>query len=213
MLRAEPVATPAIGEPSKSLRLHGVLERLWEGIGLSVVWVLGCLPVVTAGSSTVALFRVVAQRGQGDFRPVAQAFWDEFKQAPLARAAVTVVTLLALLGVAQTLLAGITRPDPVSATVLQAAALVGVGVVLGAVVTALPLHAEHGGTFIQTLRLSVAVGLGRPLTMMLAVLLTIAVVTVTVLVPPLLLVAGWTWSSLLSALSRSAVKRLGGVSR
>lgn len=194
-----------------ALRLHGVLERCWEGIGLSLLWVLGCLPVVTAGTSTLALFRVIAQRRRGDYQPVAQAFWCEFKHAPVARAALTVVTFLALLGVTQTLVAGITRSDPVTATLLQAAAFVGVGAVLGVGVTALPLHAEYARPFALTLRLSVGVALGRPVTTLLAVLLTIGMVAVTVLAPPLLLIVGWTWASLLSALSRSTVNRLGGI--
>lgn len=196
-----------------ALRLHGVLERSWEGVGLSLLWLLGCLPVVTAGSSTLALFQVVAQRRRGDYQSVTRAFWREFKQAPLARAALTMITLLALLGVTQTLVAGITRSDPVTATLLQAAALLGVGAVLGVVVTALPVHAEHRKPFLPTLRLSVAVALGRPLTTLLAVLLTMGMGAATVLFPPLLMIIGWTWASLLSAVSRSTVKRLSGVSR
>ena len=199
--------------PKGALRLHSVLERFSEGMGLSLLWMLGCLPVVTAGSSTLALYQVVAQRRRGDYQPVARAFWQEFKRAPLARAGLTMIILLALLGVAQTLVAGITRSDPVTATLLQAAALIGAVVLLGVIVTAPAVRAEHNGSSAQILRLSIAVALGRPLTTMLAVLVTVAMGAATVLVPPVLLILGWTWASLLSALSRSTVSRLSGVTR
>lgn len=200
-------ATGSVSLPG-AMRLHGILERFWECAGLSVLWLLGCLPIVTAGSSTVALFEVVAQRARGDYRPVSLAFWDEFRRAPLARAGVTVLTLFALFGVAQTLLFGLTVAAPLPAVVLQTAALGGMAAVLGAVVTALPTRAECGGTLRQTLRLAAVVGLGRPLTTLLAVLVTVALVVGTVLAPPVLLLLGWGWARLLTALSATARRRL-----
>ncbi|MGO1972852.1 MAG: DUF624 domain-containing protein [Propionibacteriaceae bacterium] len=204
-VRAEPL--------TGSLRLHGLVERFWEGVGLSLLWVVGCLPVVTAGTSTLALYHVVAQRRRGDIRPVTAAFWAEFRRAPLARAAVTVVTLLALAGAFLTLVLGITVADPVVATAFQAAGLIGLAVVLGAVVTALPMQAERPGGLLGTLRLAAAVGLGRPLATTAAVLLTVAVGVGAVLFPPLLLVLGWGWAALVTALVESSVRRLGGATR
>lgn len=67
-----------------TLRLYGVLERFWECVGLNALWVLGCLPVITAGGSTVALFEVIGQRRRGESRPIAPAYWAAFKRAPLA---------------------------------------------------------------------------------------------------------------------------------
>lgn len=201
-------------EPLKgSLRLHGLLERFWEAAGLSLLWAMGCLPVVTAGASTLALYQVVGQRRRGDLRPVAPAFWAEFKRVPLARAAVTVVTALALAGAALTLLVGITVADPVVATVLQAAGLIGLAAVLGTLVTALPVQAARPGRFLPTLRIAAVVALGRPLTTMAAVVLTVAVVVGTVLCPPLLLVLGWAWAALVTALVESSLRRLGEVAR
>lgn len=196
-----------------TMRLYGLLERFWECAGLSVLWLLGCLPIITAGSSTVALFEVVAQRAKGDFRPVPQAFWDGFRRAPLARAGVTAVVLLALFGMVQTLLFGLTVADPVTATALQAVALGGLAAVMGAVVTALPTWAACGGRLRQTLRLAAAVGLGRPLTTLAAVLVTVALAVGTVLAPPVLLLLGWGWARLLTALSGTARRRLVGTTR
>src|SRR5690625_5698594 len=80
-------------------RLYARLEQLWECAGLTTLWVAACVPVITAGSSTLALLRVVAERREGIYRPVVRAFWDELVRAPLARAAATVATLLAAVGV------------------------------------------------------------------------------------------------------------------
>ena len=201
-----------------ALRIYRVLERFWECVGLSLLWALGCLPLVTAGASTAALFAVVGQRIQGDYRPVFRSFWGEFRRAPLARAAVTVVVLLALFGATQILLAGMGMADPVRAMVIQAVALSGFAAVLGTLVTALPLRAgqiwsgrvstDRGGSGLATLRLAVAVGLGRPLTTLAAALLTAAAMVAVILSPPLLLVLGWVWARLVTALHESAWRSL-----
>lgn len=206
-------ATAASEPVTGILRIHAVLERFWEAVGISVLWLLGCLPVLTVGTSTMALFQVVNQRRAGDYRPVTQAFWQEFKRAPLMRAGVSAIVLLALFGVLQTVVAGLTLPDPTVSTLVQAAGLVGAVAVLGAITAALPLHAEFGGSLTATLRLAVAVGLGRMWTTLIATFLTVAVVIAVWLAPPLVLIAGWVWARLLIALSRSAVHRLRGVGR
>lgn len=194
-----------------SLRLHALVERFWEIGCLSVLWAVGCIPLLTAGASTRALFEVVAQRRRGDARPVARAFLAEFTRAPLIRALVTVLTLLALVGSLSVLALGIRLADPVLATASQAAGLAGLAVVSGAVVITLPLRADRPDeTFGETLRTGFLIGLGRPLTTVAAVLLTGAALVATVLFPPLLLVAGWAWAALVTALVHSSVRRLGG---
>lgn len=188
------------------LRLYGVLERFWECVGLSVLWVLGCLPVLTAGSSTVALFEVVGERRRGEYRPIFAAYWTAFKRAPLARAGITVVVLLALLGAAQTLATGMALRDATLALVLQAAGLLGLVAVGGTVVTALPVRAEPvDRSLMATLRIAGAAGLGRPMTTLAALMLTVAVVVGVVLAPPLLLVVGWVWATLVTSLSTSVL--------
>jgi len=201
-------ATAAPERGSGILRIHDLLTRFWEAVGISLLWLLGCLPVLTVASSTMALFQVVQQRRTGDYRPVRQAFWQEFKRAPLARAGLSAIVLLALFGVLQTIVAGLTLTDPTMSTLVQAAGLIGAVAVLGTITAALPLRAEFGGSLPATLRLAVAVGLGRMWTMLIATLLTVAVAVAVWLAPPLVLVAGWVWARLLIALSRSAVHRL-----
>lgn len=190
------------------LRLYGVLERFWECVGLNALWVLGCLPVLTAGSSTLALLDVVGQRRRGEYRPVLRAYWQAFRRAPLARAGITLVVLFALLGAAQTLTAGMAVLDPTVATVLQVAGLLGLLAVGGALVTALPLRAQPDErTLLASLRVAGAAGLGRPMTTAAALMLTVAMVAAVVLAPPLLLVLGWVWASLLTSLSASVFQR------
>lgn len=189
------------------LRLHGVLERFWECVGLNTLWVLGCLPVLTAGSSTVALFEVVGQRRRGEYRPVARAYWTAFRPAPLARAGITMVLLLALLGAARTLTTGMALRDATLAVVLQTAGLLGLLAVGGAVVTTLPLRAQpEGRSLLASLRIAGAAGLGRPMTTLAALMLTVAMVAAVILVPPLLLVLGWVWASLVTSLSASVLQ-------
>lgn len=196
-------------EPARgTLRLYGVLERFWECVGLNALWVLGCVPVLTAGSSTLALFEVVEQRRRGEYRPIAAAYWKAFKRAPLVRAGITVVILLALLGAAQTLTAGMALLDSGMAIIFQAAGLLGLAAVGGAVVTTLPLRAQSGDrSLLATLRLAGAAGLGRPMTTVAALTLTVAVVVGVVLAPPLLLVLGWVWATLVTSLSASVLQR------
>lgn len=200
---ARTATAPARG----TLRLYGVLERFWECVGLNTLWVLGCLPVLTAGSSTLALFEVVGQRRRGDYRPVAQAYWAAFRRAPLARAGITLVILLALLGAAQTLTTGMALRDATLAVVFQAAGLLGLLAVGGAVVTALPLRAQpEGRSLLVSLRIAGAAGLGRPMTTVAALMLTVAMVAGLILAPPLLLVLGWVWASLVTSLSASVLQ-------
>ncbi|WP_168211860.1 YesL family protein [Ruania zhangjianzhongii] len=184
-----------------------MLERFWECVGLNTLWVLGCLPVLTAGSSTVALFEVVGQRRRGEYRPIARAYWAGFRRAPLARAGITLVILLALLGAVQTLTTGMALRDATLAVVFQAAGLLGLLAVGGAVVTALPLRAQpEGRSLLASLRIAGAAGLGRPMTTVAALMLTVAVVVGVVLVPPLLLVLGWVWATLVTSLSASVLE-------
>lgn len=186
-------------------RLYARLEQLWECAGLTTLWVAACVPVITAGSSTLALLRVVAERREGIYRPVVRAFWDELVRAPLARAAATVATLLAAVGVAATLLFGLTATDAATATAVQAAALIAGVALLATIVTMLPLIARGEPGTVSTLWLSVLLWLRRPHTALAGAALTVAVGAGIVLAPPLALAMGWVWARLLIGLSHSAI--------
>lgn len=60
-----------------SPRWAAVLERLtsiWRAAGLTLLWCLSCLPVVTAGAATVALVAVARDDVRGRERPVFRSY-------------------------------------------------------------------------------------------------------------------------------------------
>lgn len=191
-------------------RLYDTLEKFWECIGLSVLWLIGALPVITTGGSTLALFRVIAERRDGNYRPVRHAFWAEFTRDLLPRAGATTLTLFAATGIVVTFATGLSAIDPTLATVLQSLALIGALALLGTLTTLLPLltstRSQGGG--LRTLRVATAIALYRPLTTVAAIGVTIAIGTAIVLLPPLLPVLAWTWARLLLDLHRTVMSGL-----
>lgn len=114
----------------------GFLEKTGQLIELSVLWLLGCLPVVTIGTSTEALYYAVmkaVRRGRGK---AASEFWHRCRE-DLGRSILVWLPLLAvgaLLGSDILILRGQQRPLHMGAvivlTVLLAALAVYVGPVL-----------------------------------------------------------------------------------
>lgn len=200
---------PFVGASSGRWRLYERLERLWEAAGLSALWALGCVPVLTAGSSTTALLRVVADRREGVYRPILRAFWDEFVREPLVRAAITTFTLLAGVLVADVLLTGLLATNSTTAIALQAAAFICGGALLGLTATMMPLVSGGRPTDIRTLRLAAAIAVRRPQTAFAGAALTVATAIGIAMAPPLVLALGWVWARLLVDLSRSAARALG----
>lgn len=194
------VATPLTGP----WRLYGHLERFWECAGLTALWLAGCVPILTAGSSTLALLRVVSERRDHVYRPVARAFWAEFVREPLPRAAITIIALLGGLGGLAVLFTGLVSTDILRATALQAAALIGAVMALGLSTTMMALVARGKRTSLRTLRLATAIAVCRPQTALAGAALTVATAVGIALAPPLVLVLGWIWARLLIDLSRSA---------
>lgn len=74
--------------------LIGFLDKTGQLIGLSVLWLLGCVPLVTVGTSTAALYYAViksVRRGQGS---AVKEFWKSYR-ANLARGIPITVTAAA----------------------------------------------------------------------------------------------------------------------
>lgn len=63
---------------------HSVLNRfisvLADQLALSLLWLVGCLPLVTAPAATAALFEVVRQRRRGDEPAIGRAYLAAFRQ-------------------------------------------------------------------------------------------------------------------------------------
>ena len=101
----------------KSSSIDNPFFRLMGAIGdlvvLNILWLLCCLPVVTAGASTLALFAIVHKIAAGeDYRTAAgffNAFRRDFKQATALWLVVLAAGIAALAGLraASALLAGV----------------------------------------------------------------------------------------------------------
>lgn len=63
------------------------LSRLWDLITLNLLWLLCCIPVITAGAATTAMYRVIfRQLEEGEtsvVKPYFQALKENFRQGTL----------------------------------------------------------------------------------------------------------------------------------
>ena len=90
----------------KSSSIDNPFFRLMGAIGdlvvLNILWLLCCLPVVTAGASTLALFAIVHKIAAGeDYRTASgffKAFRRDFKQATALWLVVLAAGIAALAG-------------------------------------------------------------------------------------------------------------------
>ncbi len=115
----------------------GFLEKTGQLIELSMLWILGCLPVVTVGTSTAALYYAVmkaVRRGRG--RAVSE-FWRRYRE-DLGRSIAAWLPLLAvgaLLGSDIVILRGQDRPLHTGAVIVLAALLAALAVYVGPVLS------------------------------------------------------------------------------
>lgn len=59
--------------------IFSLLDKLGQMILLSVVWMLGCLPVVTIATSTTALYYAVIKSVRREYGTATQEFWQSYK--------------------------------------------------------------------------------------------------------------------------------------
>lgn len=77
--------------------IFSFLDKVGRLIGLSVVWFLGCLPVVTVATSTTALYYAVSKSIRREYGSAMQEFWNSYK-ANLKRGIPITVVLAAFAG-------------------------------------------------------------------------------------------------------------------
>jgi membrane protein len=66
-------------------RLNRFIAQASDHLGLSLLWLAGCLPLVTAPVATTALFDVVQQRRGGQEPPIVRTYLSAFRrQLPTA---------------------------------------------------------------------------------------------------------------------------------
>lgn len=166
--------------------LYRLLSATVELVWLATLWVLACLPVVTAPAATTALFRLARTRAESraGAREFAAAMRAGFRRSTVAGGA----WLVAGVVLAGDLWALTAAPDPVR---------VGAGAVLVAVVVvylaATPyLFTALAGpdelTAPRLVRLAVLAALGTPATAVRCLIVLAACVTAVVVVWPLLFV-------------------------
>lgn len=82
---------------SNASRLGQILEKVLDLCKMNLLWLLGCLPIVTAGASTAALFYTAncCRQGEGT---VAKNFWNGFKNNFCQATVIWLLVLLAMAG-------------------------------------------------------------------------------------------------------------------
>lgn len=80
--------------------IFSFLDKIGQMILLSVVWIIGCLPVVTVATSTTALYYAVIKSIRREYGSALQEFWQSYKANLKRGIPITLMLLLtaALLG-------------------------------------------------------------------------------------------------------------------
>ena len=113
--------------------LMGFLGKTGQLIELSALWLLGCLPVITIGASTAALYYAVVKSVRRDRGKAAGEFWRRFR-ADLGRSILAWLPILAvavLLVLDVRILQAQQRSVYTGAVLVLAALLAGLTVYLG----------------------------------------------------------------------------------
>lgn len=74
--------------------VFGFLDKMGQLIILSVLWISGCLPVITIGTSTAALYYTVVKTVRRERGSAVKEFWSSYKRNLARGIQVTVPTLL-----------------------------------------------------------------------------------------------------------------------
>lgn len=180
----EPIGATG-GEHHRWAALLGFLSAFWRSVGLTVMWLVACLPLVTAGPATVALLALVRDDVLHQERPAVRAFLGYVRDN-----AVTGFLLFALTGGP---LAGLlvlsTLPAAPAVTALWTLSLVGTVATLPVLVHGYPLAAHTRQTIRGLYRASVILAFARPgaTAIGLAVIVAVIAATMTWSIAPVLL--------------------------
>lgn len=144
-------------------RWYAALQRFSDTVLLSAVWAIACLPVVTAGPATAAMFAVV--RGWDEGRDVsavpafARYFRENLRQGLISGlAGVAVASLL----FADLVIAGALAP-PIASTLGAIAAVAGV-VIVATSVYLFPLMVTYDLPLRRLVRSALMFAIGKPAT-------------------------------------------------
>ncbi len=60
--------------------LMQTLSKLFDLIAVNILWFIGCIPIVTVGASTTAMYAVVIKIVRGDSYGLWKTFWKSFRE-------------------------------------------------------------------------------------------------------------------------------------
>lgn len=55
------------------------MEKIFNALALSVMWLLGCVPIITIGASTAAMYHTVQKSRTPDCGYIGREFWKSFR--------------------------------------------------------------------------------------------------------------------------------------
>lgn len=183
-MRAEPMLRGYDG------MLYRLLRLVTEFVYLNLLWLLACIPVVTAPAATAALFAVVREWTKGRQPPIAPSFlrfMRENARRSLAVAAVGIVVGAIL--AADLLLARAIEPGGI---VLSGALLVVAMVALSAAAYAFPVMANYDAPWQTVVRNACLFALAYPLVTVGCVSLLATAAVIVLVAPIAVAVAGST---------------------
>lgn len=59
--------------------LMQTLSKLFDLVVVGILWIIGCIPIITLGASTTAMYSVLMKIVRGESYGVLKAFWKSFK--------------------------------------------------------------------------------------------------------------------------------------
>ena len=78
-----------------------IMTKIFNIFWLSILWLLCCIPVITIGASTIALYYVMLKLVKDEETTVTREFFHSFKQNFLQSLPVTVIVLVVVVVLAQ----------------------------------------------------------------------------------------------------------------
>ena len=180
-------------------RTYALVRRFSSCVGLGLLWTAASLPVLTLFPATAALFAVVRRWVDGEDTAVwttfGRGFRDHFLKASAVQAMWSVLAfgLLADISLARTL-------APLPQAMLVAVAVVAGTVLAATTMFVFPLMVSHRIRLVELLKLSVMLGIGRPLTALRCLALVALAIAFTAAFPPSLILGSaltavaWHWS-------------------
>lgn len=128
--------------------LYKFISRLWDIVQLNFFWLLCCIPVVTAGASTVAACSVALKMAEDTEGYIARSFFKAFRENIKGGSLLGILTLVA----AYAVYLDFQFWNATESVVFLIMGMVAVLVFTMGLLYAFPLMARYENTFLRTLK-------------------------------------------------------------